>query len=67
MRRVSLSPGCLSLRVISDKVHHLFVALPYFRTDRVVHLLCLMPRMDVLNCIDSLKRVKRRVAFALVT
>ena len=45
---MSLSPGWLSHRVISDKVHRLFVKLSYFRPDRFVQLLSLIPILILL-------------------
>ena len=41
--RVNLWLGWLTHRVISDKVHRLFVTLFYFRPDRFVQLLSLIP------------------------
>ena len=38
----------LSLRVISDRVHRLVVTLSYFRPDRFVQLLSLMPILFLL-------------------
>ena len=35
--------GCLTHRVISDRVHRLLVTLSYFRPDRFVQLLSLIP------------------------
>ena len=46
--RMSLSPGWLNHRVISDKVHRLFVTLSYFRPDRFVHFLSLIPTLILL-------------------
>ena len=43
-----LSPGWLTHRVISDKVLCLFVTLSYFRPDRVVQLLSLIPILILL-------------------
>ena len=43
-----LSPGWLSHRVISDKIHRLFVTLSYFRLDRFVQLLSLIPILILL-------------------
>ena len=37
-----LSPGLFSYRVVSDKVHRLFVTLSYFRPDRFEQLLSLI-------------------------
>ena len=45
---VCLSPVWLSRRVISDKVHRLFVTLSYFGPDRFVHLLSLIPILILL-------------------
>ena len=44
----SLSQNSFSHRVISDKVHNLFVTLSYFRTDRFVQLLSLIPILILL-------------------
>ena len=38
-----LEPMWLTHRVISDRVHRLLVTLPYFRPDRFVQLLSLIP------------------------
>ena len=40
--------GCLTHRVISDKVHRLLVTLSYFRPDRFVQLLSLIPILILL-------------------
>ena len=45
---VSLSPGWLTHRVITDKVHRQFVTLSYFRPDRFVQLLSLIPILFLL-------------------
>ena len=45
---LSLSPGWLTRRVVSDKVHRLFVTLSYFRPDRFVKLLSLIPILILL-------------------
>ena len=45
---MSLSPGWLTHRVISDTVQRLYVTLSYFRPDRFVQLLSLMPILILL-------------------
>ena len=40
---MSLGPGWLYHRVISDRVYRLFVTLSYFRPDRFMQLLSLIP------------------------
>ena len=45
---MSLCPGWLTHRVISDKVHRLFVPLSYFQPDRFVQLLSLIPILILL-------------------
>ena len=45
---MSLSRGWLTPRVISDKIHRLFVTLFSFRSDRFVHLLSLLPILFLL-------------------
>ena len=46
--KLSLSTGWLTHRVISDKVHRLFVTLSYFCPDRFVHLSILIPILCLL-------------------
>ena len=43
-----LGPKCITHRVISDRVHRLLVTLSYFRPDRFVQLLCLIPILILL-------------------
>ena len=43
-----LGPMWLTHRVISDRVHRLLVTLYYFRPDRFVQLLCLLPILVLL-------------------
>ena len=45
---LGLSPRWLTHRVISDKVHRLFVMLSYFRRNRFVQLLSLIPILILL-------------------
>ena len=45
---MSLSLAWLTHRVTSDKVHRLFVTLSYFRLDRFVQLLSLIPILILL-------------------
>ena len=45
---MSLSRGWPTHRVISDKVHRLFFTLSYFRPDRFVQLLSLIPILILL-------------------
>ena len=40
---IELGPMWLTHRVISDRVHRLLVTLSYFRPDRFVQLLSLIP------------------------
>ena len=55
-----LEPMWLTHRVISDKVHRLLVTLSYFRPDRFVQLLSLIPILILLlyylvsGCLTSL-------------
>ena len=57
---VELSPMWLTHRVISDRVHRLLVTLSYFRPDRFVQLLSLIPILILLlyflvsGCLTSL-------------
>ena len=43
-----LCMDCYTHRVISDKVHHLLITLSYFRPDRFVQLLSLIPILILL-------------------
>ena len=51
---------CITHRVISDRVHRLLVTLSYFRPDRFVQLLSLIPILILLlyylvsGCLTSL-------------
>ena len=45
LNKLTLGPGWPSHRLISDKVHRLFVALSYFRPDRFVQLLSFIPTL----------------------
>ena len=45
---MSLYQVCLTQRVISDRVRRLFVTLSYFRPDRIVLLLSLIPILILL-------------------
>ena len=45
---LSFCPGWLTHKVISDKVHRLFVMLSCFRPDRFVQLLSLIPILFLL-------------------
>ena len=45
---MSLGPGWPYHRVVADKVHRLFVTLYYFRPDRFVQLLSLIPILVLL-------------------
>ena len=47
---MSLCPGWLTHRVISDRVHRLLVTLFYFRPDRFVQFLSLIPILILLLC-----------------
>ena len=55
-----LGPKCITHRVISDRVHRLLVTLSYFRPDRFVQLLSLIPILILLlyylvsGCLTSL-------------
>ena len=55
-----LGPSWLTHRVISDRVHRLLVTLSYFRPDRFVQLLSLIPILILLlyylvsGCLTSL-------------
>ena len=55
-----LEPKCITHRVISDRVHRLLVTLSYFRPDRFVQLLSLIPILILLlyylvsGCLTSL-------------
>ena len=55
-----LGPRCITHRVISDRVHRLLVTLSYFRPDRFVQLLSLIPILILLlyylvsGCLTSL-------------
>ena len=55
-----LGLGCITHRVISDRVHRLLVTLSYFRPDRFVQLLSLIPILILLlyylvsGCLTSL-------------
>ena len=55
-----LGRGCITHRVISDRVHRLLVTLSYFRPDRFVQLLSLIPILILLlyylvsGCLTSL-------------
>ena len=56
--QMSLSPGWLILRLISDKVQRLFFTLSYFRPYRIVQLLNLIPiLMLLLNLLVSIDLV----------
>ena len=58
--RSELRPRCITHRVISDRVHRLLVTLSYFRPDRFVQLLSLIPILILLlyylvsGCLTSL-------------
>ena len=58
--RCELQPMWLTHRVISDRVHRLLVTLSYFRPDRFVQLLSLIPILNLLlyflvsGCLTSL-------------
>ena len=58
--QVELGPMWLTHRVISDRVHRLLVTLSYFRPDRFVQLLSLIPILILLlyllvsGCLTSL-------------
>ena len=43
--------GLVTHRVFSDKVHRLLVTLSYFRPDRFVQLLSLIPILILLLCL----------------
>ena len=45
---VSLSPGWLTHRIMSDRVHCQFITISYFRADRFVQLLSLIPILILL-------------------
>ena len=45
---IELGPKCITHRVISDRVHRLLVTLSYFRPDRFVQLLSLIPILILL-------------------
>ena len=57
---IELEPMWLTHRVISDRVHRLLVTLSYFRPDRFVQLLSLIPILILLlyflvsGCLTSL-------------
>ena len=57
---IELGPSWLTHRVISDRVHRLLVTLSYFRPDRFVQLLSLIPILILLlyylvsGCLTSL-------------
>ena len=57
---IELGPMWLTHRVISDRVHRLLVTLSYFRPDRFVQLLSLIPILILLlyflvsGCLTSL-------------
>ena len=59
-KRTELRLGCITHRVISDRVHRLLVTLSYFRPDRFVQLLSLIPILILLlyylvsGCLTSL-------------
>ena len=59
-RHTELGPMWLTHRVISDRVHRLLVTLSYFRPDRFVQLLSLIPILILLlyylvsGCLTSL-------------
>ena len=59
-RAYELGLGCITHRVISDRVHRLLVTLSYFRPDRFVQLLSLIPILILLlyylvsGCLTSL-------------
>ena len=58
--QIELGPRWLTHRVISDRVHRLLVTLSYFRPDRFVQLLSLIPILILLlyylvsGCLTSL-------------
>ena len=60
IRHDELGPKCITHRVISDRVHRLLVTLSYFRPDRFVQLLSLIPILILLlyylvsGCLTSL-------------
>ena len=62
MQASELGPMWLTHRVISDRVHRLLVTLSYFRPDRFVQLLSLIPILFLLlyylvsGCLTSLNR-----------
>ena len=49
--KAELGPMWLTHRVISDRVHRLLVTLSYFRPDRFVQLLSLIPILILLSTI----------------
>ena len=60
LHHTELGPKCITHRVISDRVHRLLVTLSYFRPDRFVQLLSLIPILILLlyylvsGCLTSL-------------
>ena len=60
INQFELGPSWLTHRVISDRVHRLLVTLSYFRPDRFVQLLSLIPILILLlyylvsGCLTSL-------------
>ena len=60
LKYLELGPSWLTHRVISDRVHRLLVTLSYFRPDRFVQLLSLIPILILLlyylvsGCLTSL-------------